>query len=310
MKLITSSLDECIRRHLVALGSAISHLHRVFKETAGDANSLCKCSPLSDSVSRTPSAPYSAPSEPSSLTGAPMSTTEPLTSKPILPLASVPDLICSASILSSSSTQRPLEPTVLVECQTSSSAVSIDSFDDRADSPAVSPAHLHRSPLIASHLRSAGDLPSLHQPTSFLSSYQTPSASTEQFDEIHSDNQPVFGNHSDPSPTSFVFSSELPDGVHSCSLRAQHFSEDVSVQTGVSPSPTPLNRRPDSNRCSRCRRRTGPVGGFSCRCGRWFCIKHHHPEDHCCDYDFKTMKPAHSTISVAIPPVITDSVRR
>ncbi|KAF8563910.1 hypothetical protein P879_06776 [Paragonimus westermani] len=44
----------------------------------------------------------------------------------------------------------------------------------------------------------------------------------------------------------------------------------------------------EPNRCSTCHKRTRPARGFSCRCERWFCSKHHHPEDHGCDFDFKT----------------------
>ncbi|KAF5403063.1 hypothetical protein PHET_03636 [Paragonimus heterotremus] len=43
------------------------------------------------------------------------------------------------------------------------------------------------------------------------------------------------------------------------------------------------------NRCSTCHKRTRPARGFSCRCERWFCSKHHHPEDHGCDFDFKSL---------------------
>ncbi|KAF7260489.1 hypothetical protein EG68_02200 [Paragonimus skrjabini miyazakii] len=45
----------------------------------------------------------------------------------------------------------------------------------------------------------------------------------------------------------------------------------------------------EPSRCSTCHKRTRPARGFSCRCERWFCSKHHHPEDHGCDFDFKTL---------------------
>ncbi|CAH8863651.1 unnamed protein product [Trichobilharzia szidati] len=43
------------------------------------------------------------------------------------------------------------------------------------------------------------------------------------------------------------------------------------------------------SRCHECNRRTRLACGFSCRCERWFCARHHHPEDHQCNFNFKTM---------------------
>ncbi|XP_018652969.1 putative ubiquitin 1 [Schistosoma mansoni] len=40
--------------------------------------------------------------------------------------------------------------------------------------------------------------------------------------------------------------------------------------------------------CYECNRRTRLACGFTCRCERWFCSRHHHPEDHKCNFKFKT----------------------
>ncbi|TGZ72622.1 hypothetical protein CRM22_001981 [Opisthorchis felineus] len=42
--------------------------------------------------------------------------------------------------------------------------------------------------------------------------------------------------------------------------------------------------------CSACHKRTTLTTGFSCWCDRWFCIKHYHPEDHNCDFNFKATR--------------------
>lgn len=43
--------------------------------------------------------------------------------------------------------------------------------------------------------------------------------------------------------------------------------------------------KPD--RCFCCKRMLGPVN-FKCKCSRFFCMKHRHPEEHSCDFDFVT----------------------
>uniref|UniRef100_A0A095A5J4 Ubiquitin-like domain-containing protein n=1 Tax=Schistosoma haematobium TaxID=6185 RepID=A0A095A5J4_SCHHA len=45
----------------------------------------------------------------------------------------------------------------------------------------------------------------------------------------------------------------------------------------------------NQSRCYECNRRTRLACGFTCRCERWFCSRHHHPEDHRCNFKFKTM---------------------
>ncbi|CAH8619521.1 unnamed protein product [Heterobilharzia americana] len=45
----------------------------------------------------------------------------------------------------------------------------------------------------------------------------------------------------------------------------------------------------NKSRCYECNKRTRLACGFTCRCERWFCAKHHHPEDHRCNFNFKTM---------------------
>lgn len=42
------------------------------------------------------------------------------------------------------------------------------------------------------------------------------------------------------------------------------------------------------NRCLTCRRRVG-LTGFKCRCGMVFCGTHRYPEQHDCEFDFKSL---------------------
>ncbi|KER22063.1 hypothetical protein T265_14949, partial [Opisthorchis viverrini] len=52
----------------------------------------------------------------------------------------------------------------------------------------------------------------------------------------------------------------------------------------------PSSSSSSGKRCSACHKRTSLTTGFSCWCDRWFCIKHHHPEDHNCDFNFKSTR--------------------
>lgn len=45
----------------------------------------------------------------------------------------------------------------------------------------------------------------------------------------------------------------------------------------------------DILRCFICNKRTKLACGFDCRCERWFCSRHYHPEDHLCDFNYKTL---------------------
>ncbi|KAA3678522.1 uncharacterized protein DEA37_0000264 [Paragonimus westermani] len=65
-------------------------------------------------------------------------------------------------------------------------------------------------------------------------------------------------------------------------------SARVTAASVLCPSTSERVTVSEPNRCSTCHKRTRPARGFSCRCERWFCSKHHHPEDHGCDFDFKT----------------------
>jgi predicted nucleic acid binding AN1-type Zn finger protein len=42
------------------------------------------------------------------------------------------------------------------------------------------------------------------------------------------------------------------------------------------------------SRCLTCRRRVG-LTGFKCRCGMVFCGTHRYPEQHDCEFDFKSL---------------------
>ncbi|KAK3022183.1 hypothetical protein RJ639_047005 [Escallonia herrerae] len=41
-------------------------------------------------------------------------------------------------------------------------------------------------------------------------------------------------------------------------------------------------------RCQCCKKRVGVTGGFECRCGGVFCGMHRYPEEHVCNFDFKS----------------------
>ena len=43
------------------------------------------------------------------------------------------------------------------------------------------------------------------------------------------------------------------------------------------------------NRCSHCRKNVGLLG-VKCKCGKLFCTRHLHPEEHMCEFDHKTLK--------------------
>ncbi|XP_078434838.1 zinc finger A20 and AN1 domain-containing stress-associated protein 4-like [Wolffia australiana] len=53
-------------------------------------------------------------------------------------------------------------------------------------------------------------------------------------------------------------------------------------------------------RCSTCRKKVG-LTGFRCRCGETFCGSHRYPEQHACDFDFKSS--AREAIAKANPVV-------
>ncbi|CAH8506806.1 unnamed protein product [Schistosoma turkestanicum] len=66
-------------------------------------------------------------------------------------------------------------------------------------------------------------------------------------------------------------------------------SSSDSLQSLSLPSSHTATTHSNQSRCYECHRRTRLACGFSCRCERWFCSRHHHPEDHQCNFQFKTM---------------------
>lgn len=40
-------------------------------------------------------------------------------------------------------------------------------------------------------------------------------------------------------------------------------------------------------RCKKCNKKVG-LTGFPCRCGDLYCGSHRYPEEHCCNFDYKT----------------------
>lgn len=45
----------------------------------------------------------------------------------------------------------------------------------------------------------------------------------------------------------------------------------------------------DSSKCKTCTRKLG-MHGFKCRCDAYFCKLHRLPEEHECDFDFKSLE--------------------
>ena len=48
-------------------------------------------------------------------------------------------------------------------------------------------------------------------------------------------------------------------------------------------------KKKKKNRCSHCRKNVGLLG-VKCKCGKLFCTRHLHPEEHMCEFDHKTLK--------------------
>ncbi|XP_068636114.1 zinc finger A20 and AN1 domain-containing stress-associated protein 1-like [Aristolochia californica] len=100
-------------------------------------------------------------------------------------------------------------------------------------------------------------------------------------------------------------------------------TESVVSQNGVSAAPLssgPVSSLPAStsaaapsssvtvkNRCFTCRKRVG-VMGFSCRCGSTFCNVHRYPEEHGCEFDFKTQ--GREEVAKGNPHVVKDKLER
>ncbi|KAG9445085.1 hypothetical protein H6P81_016425 [Aristolochia fimbriata] len=81
----------------------------------------------------------------------------------------------------------------------------------------------------------------------------------------------------------------------------------VAVVTSTPVVPTRPPAAAATNRCFTCRKRVGVVG-FSCRCGNTFCGSHRYPEEHACDFDFKTR--GRDEIAKANPLVVKDKLER
>ncbi|VDP15989.1 unnamed protein product [Schistosoma margrebowiei] len=77
------------------------------------------------------------------------------------------------------------------------------------------------------------------------------------------------------------------DRSPSHSLQSLSSSSPSSSSSSSSSCNTTIHS--SQSRCYECNRRTRLACGFTCRCERWFCSRHHHPEDHRCNFKFKTM---------------------
>ncbi|XP_068651126.1 zinc finger A20 and AN1 domain-containing stress-associated protein 1-like [Aristolochia californica] len=86
----------------------------------------------------------------------------------------------------------------------------------------------------------------------------------------------------------------------------------VPLSSGPTSSSSSSSAAPPSlvavkNRCFTCSKRVGVVG-FSCRCGSTFCSVHRYPEEHDCEFDFKTV--GRREIAKANPVVVKDKLER
>lgn len=92
------------------------------------------------------------------------------------------------------------------------------------------------------------------------------------------------------SPTPAIAISDLSSSQAELQADAEvarvGFSEnllDSSKSDSSSNSPVPSK----SPRCQFCRKRVGPAGGYSCRCGGIFCSLHRYSDAHTCSYDYR-----------------------
>ncbi|KAL7612497.1 hypothetical protein Lser_V15G09256 [Lactuca serriola] len=96
-----------------------------------------------------------------------------------------------------------------------------------------------------------------------------------------------FGNPNTRNLCSVCFNIELKKET------CKH-TDRIVAHVNILPDKSPSNNNHQSlniintkNRCRVCNKRVGLIG-FSCRCGRTFCGLHRMPEEHACDFDFKT----------------------
>ncbi|KAK4468797.1 hypothetical protein MN116_007967 [Schistosoma mekongi] len=75
----------------------------------------------------------------------------------------------------------------------------------------------------------------------------------------------------------------------SSSFHSSSSSSSTSYSSSINSSSCSTTAHLNQSRCYECNRRTRLACGFTCRCERWFCTKHHHPEDHQCNFKFKTI---------------------
>ncbi|CAH8447401.1 unnamed protein product [Dicrocoelium dendriticum] len=61
-------------------------------------------------------------------------------------------------------------------------------------------------------------------------------------------------------------------------------------------------------RCNVCRKRVGPAGGYSCRCGGVFCSLHRYSDGHNCSYDYR--KAGQEDIRRSNPQVVCSKLHK
>nr|CAH8863534.1 unnamed protein product [Trichobilharzia regenti] len=97
------------------------------------------------------------------------------------------------------------------------------------------------------------------------------------------------GSHLVDRQSGFNSNSNNLQGLSPSSSSSDLTSSPSECSSSPSTSSCTTLTHSNRSRCYECNRRTRLACGFSCRCERWFCARHHHPEDHQCNFNFKTM---------------------
>ncbi|KAJ6671628.1 AN1-TYPE ZINC FINGER PROTEIN [Salix viminalis] len=91
---------------------------------------------------------------------------------------------------------------------------------------------------------------------------------------------------SSSAPVSSPFSSPSVDAIKNQVGPVLVAKGDEKEEVKAEPTVVIPQQKP--NRCLACRRRVG-LTGFKCRCGMVFCGTHRYPEQHGCEFDFKSL---------------------
>ncbi|CAK9300365.1 unnamed protein product [Gordionus sp. m RMFG-2023] len=89
---------------------------------------------------------------------------------------------------------------------------------------------------------------------------------------------------------SFEESTTILDNINnSACIRNRYIRErnDKTIENSIVKFENVSNNSVNNNRCFTCRKKTGIISSFNCRCGNEFCVLHRHPESHDCTFDYK-----------------------